>query len=84
MQNEQAGLYIHIPFCKSKCGYCSLHSIKSLNLIPDFTSALNKEIKFYSNIFKSFDTIYLGGGTPSLLSPQRGGAACGARPGKGA
>jgi oxygen-independent coproporphyrinogen-3 oxidase len=69
--SSQAGLYIHIPFCKSKCGYCSFYSIKSLNLIPDFTSALNKEIKFYSKIFKSFDTIYLGGGTPSLLSLQQ-------------
>jgi putative oxygen-independent coproporphyrinogen III oxidase len=71
MKNEQAGLYIHIPFCKSKCGYCSFYSIKSLNLIPDFIDALNKEMKFYSKLFKSFDTVYLGGGTPSLLSPQQ-------------
>jgi len=70
-KNEQAGLYIHVPFCKSKCGYCSFYSIKSLNLIPDFTSALNIEMKFYGKIFKSFDTIYLGGGTPSLLSAQQ-------------
>jgi oxygen-independent coproporphyrinogen-3 oxidase len=71
MKNEQAGLYIHIPFCQSKCGYCSFYSIKSLNLIPDFIDALKKEIKFYSKLFKSFDTVYLGGGTPSLLSPQQ-------------
>jgi len=71
MKNEQAGLYIHIPFCKSKCGYCSFYSIKSLNLIPDFIDALNKEMKFYSKLFKSFDTVYLGGGTPSLLTPQQ-------------
>ena len=71
MQNEQAGLYIHIPFCKSKCGYCSFYSIKSLNLIPDFIAALKKEMKSYTNLFKSFDTIYFGGGTPSLLSPQQ-------------
>jgi oxygen-independent coproporphyrinogen-3 oxidase len=70
-KNEQAGLYIHIPFCKSKCGYCSFYSIKSLNLIPNFINALNNEMKFYGNIFKSFDTIYLGGGTPSLLSAQQ-------------
>jgi oxygen-independent coproporphyrinogen-3 oxidase len=68
--SSQAGLYIHIPFCKSKCGYCSFYSIKSLNLIPDFIDALKKEIKFYSD-FKSFDTIYFGGGTPSLLTPQQ-------------
>jgi len=71
MKNEQAGLYIHIPFCKSKCGYCSFYSIKSLNLIPDFIDALNKEMKFYSKLFTSFDTVYLGGGTPSLLTPQQ-------------
>jgi oxygen-independent coproporphyrinogen-3 oxidase len=71
MKNEQAGLYIHIPFCKSKCGYCSFYSIKSLNLIPDFINALKKEMKFYSNTFNSFDTVYLGGGTPSILSPQQ-------------
>ena len=71
MPKEQSGLYIHIPFCKSKCSYCSFYSIKSINLIPDFIAALKKEIKFYGNIFKSFDTIYLGGGTPSLLSSQQ-------------
>ena len=71
MQNEQAGLYIHIPFCKSKCGYCSFYSIKSLKLIPDFIDALKKEMRFYNNNFTSFDTVYFGGGTPSLLSPQQ-------------
>ena len=69
--SSQAGLYIHIPFCKSKCGYCSFYSIKSLNLIPDFINALKKEMNFYRNTFKSFDTVYLGGGTPSLLNPQQ-------------
>jgi oxygen-independent coproporphyrinogen-3 oxidase len=68
MQKEQAGLYIHIPFCLSKCGYCSFYSIKSVTLIPKYLVALKKEIKYYSNVFSSFDSIYLGGGTPSLLS----------------
>ena len=63
-----AGLYIHIPFCLSKCGYCSFYSIQSVNLIPEYIAALKKEIKYYSNVFSSFDTIYIGGGTPSLLS----------------
>jgi oxygen-independent coproporphyrinogen-3 oxidase len=71
MKKEQAGLYIHIPFCLSKCGYCSFYSIKSLNLIPEFIKALNIEIKFYGKLFKSFDTVYLGGGTPSLLSIEQ-------------
>jgi len=69
MNNERAGLYIHIPFCLSKCGYCSFYSIQSINLIPEYIAALKKEIKYYRNIFSSFDTIYIGGGTPSLLTP---------------
>ncbi len=70
-KEDQAGLYIHIPFCKSKCGYCSFYSIKSINLIPAFLSALNREMEFYKNLFTSFDTIYIGGGTPSLLTFQQ-------------
>ena len=68
MQSEKAGLYIHIPFCLSKCGYCSFYSIKDIILIPEYIAALKKEIKYYRDIFSSFDTIYLGGGTPSLLT----------------
>ena len=71
MQSEKAGLYIHIPFCLSKCGYCSFYSIKSINLIPAFLSALKQEMEFYSNHFQSFDTIYIGGGTPSLLTARQ-------------
>jgi oxygen-independent coproporphyrinogen III oxidase len=71
MKEEQAGLYIHIPFCLSKCGYCSFYSIKSVNLIPEYIAALKKEIKNYRNTFSSFDTIYIGGGTPSLLTPKQ-------------
>ena len=71
MIQERAGLYIHIPFCLSKCGYCSFYSVKSVNLIPEYIAALNKEIKHYRNIFPSFDTIYIGGGTPSLLTSRQ-------------
>ena len=69
--NIKAGLYIHIPFCLSKCAYCSFYSITSVNLIQDYLTALEKEIKFYSKDFHSFDTIYIGGGTPSLLKPEQ-------------
>jgi oxygen-independent coproporphyrinogen-3 oxidase len=68
MKSVQAGLYIHIPFCQSKCAYCNFYSITSVNLIPQFVAALIKEIKLYKGTFDSFDTIYIGGGTPSLLS----------------
>jgi oxygen-independent coproporphyrinogen-3 oxidase len=68
MKNEKAGLYIHIPFCQSKCAYCNFYSITSVNLIPQFVAALIKEIKLYQRHFDAFDTIYIGGGTPSVLT----------------
>ena len=65
-----AGIYIHIPFCKSKCAYCNFFSLASESKIQDYVEALKKEIiarKTYlgNEIVK---TIYFGGGTPSLLS----------------
>ena len=67
---QKAGLYIHIPFCKVKCGYCDFYSItKNEDQIPLFTDCLLKEIDMYKNYVEewSFDTIFFGGGTPSLL-----------------
>lgn len=64
------GLYIHIPFCKKKCDYCDFVSFDNCsNLIDDYLCALEKESLFYKDLFGSFDTVYVGGGTPSLLSP---------------
>ena len=65
------GLYIHIPFCISKCPYCDFYSSTSLSAVPDFLDALFKEIEMYSKRFNAFDTVYIGGGTPSLLSPPQ-------------
>ena len=65
------GLYIHIPFCLSKCPYCDFYSSTSLSALPLFLEALFKEMEMYRNDFDSFDTLYIGGGTPSLLSPQQ-------------
>jgi len=65
------GLYIHIPFCLSKCHYCDFYSLTSISAVPDFLDALFKEMTMYRNRFNSFDTVYIGGGTPSLLSPQQ-------------
>ena len=66
----KAALYIHIPFCKVKCIYCDFYSItKKEDQIPLFTECLLKEIesyKYYAGEWK-FDTIFFGGGTPSLL-----------------
>lgn len=60
-------IYIHIPFCRRKCGYCSFTSFEELNLKNIYMSALYDEILEYVP-FKSLVTIYIGGGTPSLLS----------------
>ena len=58
--------YIHIPFCKSKCKYCSFISYPTLELKGQYLSALQKEIKyFYEN--EPLETLYIGGGTPSIL-----------------
>jgi len=61
------GLYIHVPFCQSKCPYCDFYSITSSDLIPAYLEALEREALIYRGSFASFDSLYLGGGTPSLL-----------------
>jgi oxygen-independent coproporphyrinogen-3 oxidase len=68
--SRKSGLYIHIPFCKSKCGYCDFYSIEDSSLTNRFISALLVEFKITASQIKlkdQFDTIYIGGGTPSLL-----------------
>jgi len=67
---RKAGLYIHIPFCLSKCGYCHFYSVTSLSLMPDFLKALfSRDGDRSPSDFGPFDTVYIGGGTPSLLNP---------------
>jgi oxygen-independent coproporphyrinogen-3 oxidase len=68
------GIYIHIPFCYSKCGYCDFYSDTNIQLAEKFLTALASEIDQYSGIvdrYAVFDTIYLGGGTPSVLNPDQ-------------
>ena len=66
-----AGIYIHIPFCKRKCHYCNFFSIVSVKYQAPLLDALKGEIfmqrKYLSG--KKIDTIYFGGGTPSMLDP---------------
>ena len=62
-------VYIHIPFCKSKCKYCSFISFPKLELKEQYLDALIKEIQYYYKNEK-LDTIYFGGGTPSLLTKE--------------
>lgn len=63
-----AGLYVHVPFCRRKCPYCDFASGTDLSLIPDWLAALSREMARYQDLGLGFDTIYLGGGTPSLLA----------------
>ncbi len=62
------GLYIHVPFCVRKCRYCDFYSVTDLTLTDLYTEAVIRNIKAYGN---SFDTVYFGGGTPSLLTPKQ-------------
>ena len=74
--SKNPGVYIHIPFCDTKCGYCDFYSITNHSSRNTFLEALLKEIRFYKNKPSNslnlqkvkFDTIYFGGGTPSLLT----------------
>jgi len=65
---NKPGLYVHVPFCAGKCPYCDFYSTDDAALIPSWINALEKEILHYENVLNNFDTLYLGGGTPSLLS----------------
>lgn len=63
-----AGLYFHIPFCKSKCPYCDFYSVKyDEALAKQYVAELINEMKQYQG---SFDTVYFGGGTPSILKAE--------------
>jgi len=65
--SQPAGLYIHIPFCLRKCPYCDFYSITDLSLQPAFLDALVSEMNMTRESKKVFDTLYIGGGTPSVL-----------------
>lgn len=68
------GIYIHIPFCLHKCDYCDFYSVPvtKLSWLEDYTGSVINELKIRKNeMCTPFTTIYLGGGTPSLLSPPQ-------------
>ena len=66
-----AGIYIHVPFCKRKCGYCNFYSITRLELKSSYLQAAKKELQQQQDYLngEQVQTIYFGGGTPSLLEP---------------
>jgi oxygen-independent coproporphyrinogen-3 oxidase len=69
---EKLSIYIHVPFCVRKCEYCDFYSLCDLSLREDYVEALIAQIKDFRPAAKNklVDTIYFGGGTPSLLSGE--------------
>lgn len=74
MISPQIGIYIHIPYCLQKCPYCDFakYEIHEIPPYAEYTQLLKKEISFKAPLLqnKSVKTLYLGGGTPSLLPPS--------------
>jgi oxygen-independent coproporphyrinogen-3 oxidase len=66
-----AGLYIHVPFCRAKCPYCDFYSVTDDRSIPDTIDALLGEINLRRQSVALADSIYFGGGTPSMLTPRQ-------------
>lgn len=65
-----AGIYIHIPFCKQACHYCDFHFSTQLSGMNDLINAICKELEVRKDYLgqEAIDTVYFGGGTPSLIS----------------
>ncbi len=66
---RKLGLYIHIPFCKSKCNYCDFYSITDASVQKKYVERIIEEIDYRKDYFsdRTVDTIYFGGGTPTSL-----------------
>ena len=66
-----SGLYVHIPYCAKLCYYCDFHFSLNLKTRKDFVDAVCKELQLRKDFFSTpVETIYFGGGTPSLLSEE--------------
>ncbi len=66
-----AGLYVHIPFCRNICAYCDFYTTAAVGPRNELFEALLREMEIRRDYIKELDTIYIGGGTPSLLSPDK-------------
>jgi len=70
--NKMAGIYIHIPFCKSRCIYCAFYSTTDLRWRQRYVDAVCREWQLRSHeLSTTATTVYFGGGTPSQLTPQQ-------------
>lgn len=71
---DPIGVYLHVPFCDGKCPYCDFYSLSSPtpSLLDAYTDALIRSVEYWADETQaSADTVYFGGGTPSLLGPHR-------------
>jgi oxygen-independent coproporphyrinogen-3 oxidase len=67
-----SGIYIHIPFCRKACHYCNFHFSTQIEQIDTFVNTLVKEIEIQKDYLnEKVETLYFGGGTPSLLSAEQ-------------
>lgn len=73
--NPDFGIYLHIPFCEKKCVYCDFYSLENMEHKDVFVSILKKEIaegaRKYQEYLRPATSIFFGGGTPSLLTPEQ-------------
>ncbi len=69
--NRPAGIYVHVPFCRRKCPYCDFFSITDMGFVDAWQAALLDEIRMATGFTGPVDTIYFGGGTPSVLGGSR-------------
>ncbi len=67
---EKPGLYLHVPFCKSKCPYCDFFSVTSDIRAQEMVQAMLVELDHRAGPMEPFDTVYVGGGTPSSIKPS--------------
>ena len=77
---KELGLYVHIPFCLSKCRYCDFCSFPhpKPEIVEKYLSELSCEAREYKEEYSEYNvtTVYFGGGTPTLLTPEQLGAIC--------
>ena len=68
---NKLGVYLHVPFCRSKCNYCDFYSLPSLAMADAYYDAVVRQLRLWSRetVNWTVDTVYLGGGTPTALPP---------------
>ncbi len=71
---SSGGLYVHVPFCRTKCIYCDFYSVTRTRLANAWLESLGREIALYKDRFSRIDSLYIGGGTPTCLDERQMGA----------